>query len=177
MTYTIYDDTPLGSLLLAEENGSLTGVWMEGQKYGVDFSDKKAERDACSAVFTQTKAWLDSYFRGERPSAKELALAPVGREFRKAVWNILCEIPYGEVTTYGDIAKQMAVVCGVGKMSAQAVGGAVAHNPISIIIPCHRVVGSDGNLTGYAGGIEKKIKLLTLEGVDMDKLYMPKDLL
>ena len=99
---------------------------------------------------------------------------PIGGEFRQAVWNVRCEIPYGEVTTYGDIAKKIALRMGKRSMSSQAVGGAVAHNPISIIIPCHRVVGSNGSLTGYAGGIHTKIKLLELEGVDMARLFIPK---
>jgi len=103
-----------------------------------------------------------------------LSLAPAGSEFRQRVWHILCEIPYGKVMTYGDIAKKMAAVTGCEQMSSQAVGGAVGHNPISIIIPCHRVVGSNGSLTGYAGGIDKKIKLLELEGVPMSGLFIPK---
>lgn len=102
-----------------------------------------------------------------------MPLAPVGSEFRQNVWTILCEIPYGEVTTYGDIAKKMAAKMGKAAMSSQAVGGAVGHNPISIIIPCHRVVGANGSLTGYAGGIKTKIKLLELEGVDMSRLFVP----
>ena len=105
--------------------------------------------------------------------ASELPLAPVGSEFRQKVWEILCEIPYGSVITYGDIAKRMAVMLNRPTMSGQAVGGAVGHNPISIIIPCHRVVGGNGSLTGYAGGIATKMKLLELEGVDMSSLFIP----
>ena len=120
------------------------------------------------------RGWLDRYFAGGRPSLCELPLAPAGSEFRQGVWSILCEIPYGEVTTYGDIAKKVAARMGNKSMSAQAVGGAVGHNPISIIIPCHRVVGSNGSLTGYAGGIKTKIKLLELEGADMTPLFTPK---
>ena len=114
------------------------------------------------------------YFAGGRPPVAELPLAPVGGEFRQAVWKILCDIPYGEVTTYGEIARKMAARGNRRSMSAQAVGGAVGHNPISIIIPCHRVVGAGGSLTGYAGGIAAKIRLLKLEGVDMSRLFMPK---
>ena len=106
--------------------------------------------------------------------ADELSLAPVGSKFRQEVWRILCEIPYGEVITYGDIAKKMAAKMGRTSMSGQAIGGAVGHNPVSIIIPCHRVVGANGSLTGYAGGIPAKIKLLELEGVDMSRLFVPK---
>ena len=105
--------------------------------------------------------------QGERPKISELQLAPIGSNFRQEVWKILCKIPYGQVTTYGDIAKKIAQRRGVAKMSAQAIGGAVGHNPISIIIPCHRVIGTNGNLTGYAGGIETKSKLLQHEGVNM----------
>jgi methylated-DNA-[protein]-cysteine S-methyltransferase len=120
-------------------------------------------------VFTATKKWLDRYFSCEKPAISELPLAPIGGMFRQEVWAILCEIPYGEVITYKDISKKMKRE----NMSSQAVGGAVGHNPISIIIPCHRVVGANGNLTGYAGGISKKIKLLELEGVDISQLYAP----
>jgi methylated-DNA-[protein]-cysteine S-methyltransferase len=119
------------------------------------------------------KKWLDRYFDGEKPDLSELPLAPTGGEFRRMVWDILCEIPYGEVVTYGDIAKKMAQKMKRKSMSSQAVGGAVGHNPISIIIPCHRVVGSNGSLTGYAGGIDKKIKLLELEGADISSLFVP----
>ncbi len=125
-------------------------------------------------IFDAAKRWLDRYFAGERPTISELPLAPRGSEFRQGVWDILCEIPYGEVITYGDIAKKMAVKMNKKRMSSQAVGGAVGHNPISIIIPCHRVVGSNGSLTGYGGGIGTKIKLLELERVDMSSLFVPK---
>ncbi|MCI9156887.1 MAG: methylated-DNA--[protein]-cysteine S-methyltransferase, partial [Lawsonibacter sp.] len=117
--------------------------------------------------------WLDRYFAGERPAISELPLAPIGSEFRKEVWQVLCEIPYGETTTYGEISQKIAARRGLERMSAQAVGGAVGHNPISIIVPCHRVVGSNGSLTGYAGGLQKKIKLLTHEGVDMERFFVP----
>ena len=120
-----------------------------------------------SSVLKQAKEWLDCYFRGEKMEISSLPLAPEGSEFRKAVWKILCEIPYGQVTTYGTIAKRIAAERKLEHMSAQAVGGAVGHNPVSIIIPCNRVIGADGSLTGYAGGIEKKIKLLQLEGLEI----------
>ncbi len=125
-------------------------------------------------VFESAKRWLDRYFAGEEPVISELPLAPVGSEFRQVVWNILCEIPYGEVVSYGEIARKTAEKMGKKRMSGQAVGGAVGHNPISIIIPCHRVVGSNGSLTGYAGGIQTKIKLLQLEGADTSRLFVPK---
>ena len=124
------------------------------------------------AVFDQTKRWLDLYFSGREPGFTP-ALNPVGSVFRRAVWEILLKIPYGKTTTYGQIAREIAAARGLAKMSAQAIGGAVGHNEISIIIPCHRVIGAHGSLTGYAGGIDRKIKLLQLEGVDMRGLFTP----
>ena len=124
------------------------------------------------AVFDQTKRWLDLYFSGREPGFMP-ALNPAGSAFRRAVWEILLKIPYGKTTTYGQIAREIAAARGLAKMSAQAVGGAVGHNEISIIIPCHRVIGAHGNLTGYAGGIDRKIKLLKLEGIDMQGLFTP----
>ena len=124
------------------------------------------------AVFDQTRRWLDLYFSGREPGFTP-ALNPLGSAFRRAVWEILLKIPYGKTTTYGQIACEIAAARGLAKMSAQAVGGAVGHNEISIIIPCHRVIGAHGNLTGYAGGIDRKIKLLQLERVDMQGLFTP----
>ena len=125
-------------------------------------------------VFSTTRDWLDRYFAGEKPSPSELPLHPIGGEFRQQVWRLLCQIPYGEITTYGTLAKELAARMGRNSMSGQAVGGAVGHNPISIIIPCHRVVGANGSLTGYAGGIPTKIKLLEHEGADLSRLFVPK---
>ena len=133
---------------------------------GADFEEKNL------AVFDQTRRWLDLYFSGREPSFTP-ALNPAGSAFRRVVWEILLKIPYGKTTTYGQIAREIAAARGLAKMSAQAVGGAVGHNEISIIIPCHRVIGAHGNLTGYAGGIDRKIKLLQLEGVDMRGLFTP----
>lgn len=124
-------------------------------------------------VFDAAKGWLDRYFAGKQPAISELPLRPIGGEFRQHVWRLLCEIPYGEVTTYGEIAQKVAVKMNKTTMSSQAVGGAVGHNPISIVIPCHRVVGTNGSLTGYAGGIGTKVKLLELEGADMSRLFVP----
>lgn len=121
-------------------------------------------------VLVEAKKWLDRYFNLEKPDVNELSLAPIGGDFRQSVWKILCKIPYGEVLTYGDIARKIAQDTGKKSMSAQAVGNAVGHNPISIIIPCHRVVGTNGDLTGYAGGLDKKIQLLKLEEVDINNL-------
>lgn len=165
--------SPIGMLTLACDGAHLTGLWMEGQKYfGGAIPEPMTERDDLP-VFRAAKNWLDRYFAGQKPEISELPLHPIGGEFRQEVWKILCEIPYGEVVTYGDIAKKMAAKKGKKTMSGQAVGGAVGHNPISIIIPCHRVVGASGSLTGYAGGVDKKVKLLALEGVDMSRLFIP----
>jgi methylated-DNA-[protein]-cysteine S-methyltransferase len=156
--------SPFGSLTLASDGVSLVGLWVEGQRYfGASVPGELAEGDGLPALAT-AKAWLEKYFAGERPSPSELALAPIGGEFRRGVWKLLLDIPYGEVVTYKALAGRMAAKIGRTSMSAQAIGGAVGHNPISIIIPCHRVVGSDGSLTGYAGGLAMKRGLLELEG-------------
>ncbi|HBA70233.1 MAG TPA: cysteine methyltransferase [Lachnospiraceae bacterium] len=173
MLYTAHYNSPIGKLLLAEKDNSLVGVWMEGQKYFLGTLRDEMREDNDSSVLLQAKKWLDRYFAGGKPSIGELSLAPAGSEFRKEVWKILCEIPYGEVTTYGEISKKLASRRGLNRMSAQTVGGAVGHNPLSIIVPCHRVVGANGSLTGYAGGLQKKIKLLTHEGVDIEQFFVP----
>ncbi|MCX4274186.1 MAG: methylated-DNA--[protein]-cysteine S-methyltransferase [Candidatus Gastranaerophilales bacterium] len=163
-------NSPIGNITLASDGKNLTGLWFEGQKYfGYTVNIKMAENNKLE-IFKNTKNWLNRYFTGKRPKISELPLAPTGNDFRKNVWQILCKIPYGKVCTYGDIAQIIAKEQNIGKMSAQAVGGAIGHNPISIIIPCHRVVGSNGSLTGYAGGINTKIKLLEHEGVDVENL-------
>lgn len=166
MIYTMHYHSPIGDLLLAEKHKALVGVWMDGQRYLPDLTKEDVQDNPDSLLLKQTKEWLDRYFNGERPSVGELALAPEGSEFGKAVWRLLCEIPYGKVTTYGELSKKIAAERKLDRMAAQAVGGAVGRNPISIIIPCHRVVGADGSMTGYGGGIDRKQKLLALEGVD-----------
>ncbi|MGD9559310.1 MAG: methylated-DNA--[protein]-cysteine S-methyltransferase [Oscillospiraceae bacterium] len=166
--------SPVGTLTLACSGEHLVGLWVEGQKYfGGTVAGGMAEQDDVP-VFHAAKKWLDRYFAGARPDSSELPLAPIGGAFRQGVWGILREIPYGEVTTYGDIAKKMAAKLNRESMSSQAVGGAVGHNPISIIIPCHRVVGANGSLTGFAAGVQKKIKLLQHEHADMSALFVPK---
>lgn len=173
MYYNTTYPSPLGTLTLASDGVSLVSLWLEGQKYfGGSVSGAMAKKDDIP-VFGAAKEWLDSYFAGKKPQINALPLAPEGSAFRRNVWNILCEIPYGQVMTYGNIAKKMAAKMNRESMSSQAVGGAVGHNPISIIIPCHRVVGSNGSLTGYAGGIDTKVKLLELEGVSMSRLFAP----
>lgn len=162
-----------GKILLASKDNKLIGLWIDGQKYFLGNLKEEMQEKEDEIIFVKTKKWLDRYFNGEKPKISELDLAPMGSDFAKNVWKILCEIPYGEVTTYGEIAKKIAKIMNKDKMSAQAIGGAVGHNPISIIIPCHRVVGSNGSLTGYAGGIDKKIRLLEHEKVDIGNLYIP----
>lgn len=173
MYYSTTYLSPVGLLTLACDGDNLVGLWLEGQKYhGGSISEAMTEKDDMP-VFDTAKKWLDSYFAGEKPAVSELPLAPIGSKFRMEVWRILWEIPYGEVITYGEIARQMAAKTDKESMSSQAVGGAVGHNPISIIIPCHRVVGSDCSLTGYAGGLDVKTKLLELEDVDLSFLFTP----
>lgn len=156
MLFLTHYASPLGPILLAADETGLTGLWFEGQKYfpsflGVDYQEKE------TPVLTETARWLDVYFSGKDPDILP-PLHPQGSPFRQTVWDILLTIPRGQTMTYGEIARRLGV------HSAQAVGGAVGHNPISILIPCHRVVGSDGSLTGYAGGVERKTRLLQLEG-------------
>ncbi len=165
--------SPIGALTLASDGNHLIGLWIEGQKYfGESLPGAVTPKDDLP-VFADAKKWLSRYFAGERPVASALPLAPIGGAFRQGVWELLREIPYGEVVTYGDIAKKIACRMGRKSMSSQAVGGAVGHNPISILIPCHRVVGANGSLTGFSAGIETKIRLLALEGVDLSGFFVP----
>ena len=155
-------ETPLGPATARAEDNALTGFWFIGQKY------YPAKRDAWVQtpgypIFTQLRAWLEEYFAGHNP-VPNFILNPQGTPFQKKIWAFLLRIPYGKLTTYGKIAGQLAAREGLVSMSAQAVGGAVGRNPISLLIPCHRVVGTDGSLTGYAGGLDKKTALLRLEG-------------
>lgn len=173
MIYISHYPSPIGKLFLASKNNELIGLWIEGQKYFLGNLTGEIQENDGEEILLKTKLWLDDYFHGQKPLIVDLALAPVGSDFRLRVWDILCQIPYGEVTTYGSIAKTLAKQLGKKSMSAQAVGNAVGHNPISIIIPCHRVVGSNGSLTGYAGGLANKIELLSLEKVDMSGFYVP----
>ena len=169
--YSEYD-SPVGKLTIASDGSAVCGLWLEGQKYHGGTVPEEMVRNDGAGGFAELHAWLDAYFGGEQPDPSDVPLAPIGSEFRQAVWRRLLEIPYGKLTTYGAIAKALKEER--GKASALAVGGAVGHNPISIIIPCHRVVGSDGSLTGYAGGLSRKMWLLEHEGVDMEDLYVPK---
>lgn len=150
-------------LLLGDEH-ALRGVWFKGQKYFMAGIDEPAVCASCD-VLRQTAAWLDAYFAGKRPDPSALSLDPHGTPFQRRIWAMLLQIPYGQITTYGRLAEEAAQRMKQERMSAQAVGSAVGHNPISIIIPCHRVLGTDGGLRGYAGGIEIKAALLEHEGV------------
>lgn len=163
-------ESPVGVITLASRAEGLSGLWIEGQKYHGRTLGRIVADD--SEHIERARAWLTSYFAGEVPTV-EVALAPAGTEFQMLVWDILREIPYGQLTTYGDIAREVGARRGGRRTSSLAVGGAVGHNPISIIVPCHRVVGADGSLTGYAGGLHIKRALLELEGVDMSGLYTP----
>ena len=172
MTFIQYYDSPLGRILLAADEIGLTGLWFEGQKYyAAQLPEAHTEQE--TPILAEAKRWLDIYFTGKEPDFLP-PLHPIGSAFRQAVWEILLQIPYGQTMTYGEIARQIAAQKGLARMSAQAVGGAVGHNEISVIIPCHRVVGTNGSLTGYAGGIDKKMRLLELEHADMHGFFVPK---
>ena len=168
MQYIYKYQSPIGGITIASDGSSLTGLWFDGQKYfAASLSPEHEEK--VLPVFEQTIEWLDCYFSGKNPGfMPEMHLEST--PFRLSVWEILKKIPYGKIITYKEIAR----LNGLSSMSTQAVGNAVGHNPISIIIPCHRVVSCNGSLTGYAGGISKKIELLTLEQVDMTNLFVPK---
>ncbi len=165
MQYTSHYPSPLGGILLAADDTGLTGLWFEGQKYFALGLDKDCVAKEIP-LFETAKRWLDLYFSGAVPNFT-VPLHITGTAFQKEVWEILSAIPYGRTTTYGEIAKRLAAKRGLPHMSAQAVGGAVGRNKISILVPCHRVTGSDGGLTGYAGGIGKKQALLALESAGL----------
>jgi methylated-DNA-[protein]-cysteine S-methyltransferase len=161
MIFTCSLDTPLGVMTAAAEDEAVTGLWFAGQKYYPDPAGWILKPDY--PVLDALRVWLAAYFAGARVQS-DIPLSPRGTPFQKKVWELLPNIPYGEVSTYGGIAQELVRQCGLSFASARAVGGAVGHNPISILIPCHRVVGFGGNLTGYAGGLERKKALLRLEG-------------
>jgi len=171
MDYIHHYDSPLGGITMASDGTALTGLWFDGQRYFAAHLSSDHEEKALP-IFEQADQWLDIYFTGKAPDFTP-PLHMRATPFQKAVWDILLTIPYGKTLTYGEIADRIAEQRGLSRMSAQAVGGAVGHNLISLIIPCHRVVGSNGSLTGYAGGIDKKMKLLTLEHADMSSLFIP----
>ena len=170
--FTRHYDSPMGRILLAADEIGLRGLWFDGQKYFArDLPEKRIEQE--THAIAKARRWLDVYFTGKEPDFLP-PLHPAGSTFQQAVWALLLQIPYGQTVTYGELARQLAEKQGRPRMSAQAVGGAVGHNKISIIIPCHRVVGTGGSLTGYAGGIDRKVKLLALEQADMTRFFVPK---
>lgn len=171
MISTCHYASPLGDILLAADETGLTGLWFAGQKYFAR-TLPAAHTAQETPPLAQARHWLDVYFSGRQPDFTP-PLHPADSPFRQAVWALLLQIPYGQTTTYGALARQLATQTGAARVSAQAVGGAVGHNAVSIIIPCHRVVGASGSLTGYAGGLDRKIKLLELEKADMRQLFVP----
>jgi len=173
MEYIYHYNSPLGGITLASDGNSLIGLWFDGQKYFADALDKEYERKNLP-IFEQTVQWLDVYFSGKAPDFTP-PLSMKTTPFRKIVWEIMLTIPFGQTMTYGEIAKRVAERKGLSGMSAQAVGGAVGHNSISLIIPCHRVVGTNGSLTGYAGGLGRKVELLKLERADMSAFFIPQN--
>lgn len=171
MQYTKQYSSPLGNLLLAADEQGLTGLWFEGAKYfAATLADDQEEKD--TPILEAASRWLDAYFAGKRPEPFQ-PLHILGTDFQKTVWEILRQIPYGQTTTYQAIARQIAAQRGLDHMSSQAIGSAVGRNPISIIIPCHRVIGTNGSLTGYAGGVKKKAALLKLEQAYTDEMFIP----
>ena len=163
MEYIGRYQSPLGPMLLAGDAAGLAGAWFEGQKYFAR-SLRRVHEEREIPLFAQTRAWLDAYFSGEQPE-NTLPLHLMGTPFQREVWEMLRTIPHGETVTYGALVPKVAANRGVSHMSAQAVDGAVGRNPISVIVPCHRVVGAKGSLVGYAGGMDRKGALLRLEGV------------
>lgn len=172
MLYIHHYQSPLGAMTMSSNGQFLTALWFDCQKQNNCSLEKDQEKidNTTDHVFKETEKWLDTYFRGIVPNFMPPILID-GTEFQETVWDILLSIQYGEIITYGQIADKIAKERGLERMSAQAVGGAVSHNPIALIIPCHRVVGKNNNLTGYAGGIDNKIKLLMLEGVDLREIH------
>ena len=170
--FTMEYTSPLGPVTVSSDGEQITGLWFIGQKYYADTLEDSISRPSLP-VFSQVTEWLDTYFRGENPEM-QLPLSPKGSAFRRAVWDILLQIPHGELLTYGKIASKLQEAAGGKRVSAQAVGGAVGKNKLSILVPCRRAVGANGSLTGCADGIEKKIRLLAPEGAMRDTFFVPK---
>lgn len=169
--YTATFRSPIGRILLEADEIGLTGLWFDKRELSAE-AGRVEESEQHLSVFGPVRQWLTVYFTGKEPDF----MPPIhlnGTSFQRDVWDILLQIPYGKTMTYGEVAGLVARKRGIARMSAQAVGGAVGSNPISIIVPCHRVVGANGSLTGYAGGIQRKAELLALEGVDMDMFFIP----
>lgn len=171
MLYYKKISSPLGEITLRSDGEALTGLWFADDKHYGD-KDISGAQEAELPIFALTEKWLAEYFAGREPQVA-VPLRFAGSDFQKRVWQILQRIPYGKLVTYGAIAREIAAQKGLARMSAQAVGGAVGHNPLCIIVPCHRVVGASGSLTGYGGRMWRKVRLLEMEGVDMSKLTVP----
>lgn len=173
MKYQTTYSSKLGKIILVSNQNHLLELRLPTQKDALKTFSETFSIKNNLPIFQQTKKWLDQYFQGFKPDIQALPLLPIGGDFRQQVWKILCQIPYGQVLTYGDIAKTIAQKRKIKTMSAQAIGGAVGSNPIALIIPCHRVVGKNGSLTGFASGLNMKIQLLKHEGVDMSRFFIP----
>lgn len=171
MEYKSLYKSPIGTIILTSDSKYLTGLWFDTTRFKKLRIVKKNDINDDLPIFKKTKDWLDSYFNGQKPDPSLIPLKLEGTSFRLKVWNILKKIPYGTTTTYKEISQKLCQENNLSRMSAQAVGNAIGHNPISIIIPCHRVISKDGNITGYGGGITKKIKLLKLEKIDSKTFY------
>lgn len=170
MIYLTQEESPLGQLTLAAKNDQLLGIWVAEQSYfGAGLLEDSLQKDDL-ALFHESKAWLQQYFTGQRPDPRWLPLAPQGSPFRQAVWSRLMDIPYGQVVTYGSLAQELAPRFGHARPSARAIGNAVGHNPLTIVIPCHRVIGAGGKITGFASGLDRKRWLLAHEGYDTNSL-------
>lgn len=164
-----YYNSNLGKIIIVADNRYIYGLYFDNQEY-LPENLEKLEINNNSPIIKQVKLWLEEYFNGKKPNLENLPIKLIGSEFKMLVWSVLKTIPYGKTITYGEIAKTLARKTNKEKISARAVGNAVGHNPISIIIPCHRVIGANGKITGYAGGIDKKTALLKLEGINVDKI-------
>lgn len=164
-------ESPFGTMTMASNGRAVSGLWYKTHRYKDEVLGKAPVRNDDDPILKQLAEWLDAYFAKKRPAIDELPLEPVGSDFRQEVWRALRKIPYGETVTYGELSEEVRRIR--GKASPRSIGGAVGHNPISIVVPCHRVVGASGSLTGFGGGIDKKVLLLTHEGVDMSKFYVP----
>lgn len=165
--------TPVGDVVLAAEGGALVACAIAGQPAHARLLASDAMETSADPVLARASEWLGRYFAGERPDASELTLAPRGTAFQREVWALIRQIPYGSVSSYGELADLVALGRGGGRMAAQAIGGAVGRNPISIIVPCHRVLAARGGVGGYAGGLDKKLWLLAHEGVDTSGMRLP----
>lgn len=172
MEYISRYQSPLGAIVITEKDNCLSGLWFEGQRHSTAIEADYLSQNS-TPLFAQTSRWLDIYFSGKNPDFCP-PLKLTGTPFQNAVWSLLKDIPYGKTVTYKFLAENTAKALGLSRMSAQAVGGAVSKNKISIILPCHRVIGTSGNLTGYAGGLDRKLSLLQLEGISTDNLFLPK---